>query len=93
MVLQDLHSEETVRTFILKAEQIQADIPLEGWMALPIMPSWRMDLGQLYPVTATVYLKFRNMFTSIKRDRHFGRPKTTSFDSVLIMDQLAPPHK
>ena len=55
VVLQDLHSEETVRTFILKAEQIQADIPLEGWMALPIMPSWRMDLGQLYPVTATVY--------------------------------------
>ena len=50
-----MHSEETVRTFILKAEQIQADIPLEGWMALPIMPSWRMDLGQLYPVTATVY--------------------------------------
>ena len=48
-----------------------------------------MDLGQLYPVTATVYLKFRNMFTSIKRDRHFGRPKTTSFDSLLKMDQLA----
>ena len=47
-----------------------------------------MDLGQLYPVTATVYLKFGNMFTSIKRDGHFGKPKTTSFDSALKMDQL-----
>ena len=33
------------------------------------------------------------MLTSIKRDRHFGRPKTAYFDSVLKMDQLAPPPK
>ena len=52
-----------------------------------------MDLGQLYPVTATVYLKFGNMFTSIKRDGHFGKPKTTSFDSLLKMDQLAKKNK
>ena len=29
------------------------------------------------------------MLTSIKRDRHFGRPKTAYFDSVLKMDQPA----
>ena len=29
------------------------------------------------------------MLTSIKRDRHFGRPKTAYFDSRLKMDQLA----
>ena len=28
------------------------------------------------------------MLTSIKRDGHFGRPKTASFDSRLKMDQL-----
>ena len=44
--------------------------------------SWRMDLGWLYPVTATIYW---NMLTSIK-----GEGKSTaSFDSVLKMDQLA----
>ena len=48
-----------------------------------------MDLRQLYPVTATVYLKCGNMFTLIKRDGHLGRPKPTFFDSVLKMDQLA----
>ena len=29
------------------------------------------------------------MLTSIKRDGHFGRPKTASFDSRLKTDQLA----
>ena len=29
------------------------------------------------------------MLTSIKRDGHFGRPETASFDSRLKTDQLA----
>ena len=29
------------------------------------------------------------MLTSIKREGHFGRPKTASFDSRLKTDQLA----
>ena len=28
------------------------------------------------------------MLISVKRDGHFGRPKTASFDSVLEMDKL-----
>ena len=72
-------------------EQIQADIPpsrLDG-IADNDSSSWRVDLGQLYPVTTTAYLKFWNMLTSITRDGHFGRWKTACFDSLLKMDQLA----
>ena len=72
-------------------EQIQADIPpsrLDG-IADNDSSSWRVDLGQLYPVTTTAYLKFWNMLTSITRDGHFGRWKTACFDSLLKMDHLA----